>query len=115
MVPNHPGTGARHAGAFRSFARSWRQRPDVLLLLMAGAVPLSFATWMALLDNFAIHRVGFSGQEIGSKLHAPELAVAGRAVVPVAVDLELSLVQEAHVDGEPGVRCDLHHRVQALG
>ena len=42
----------------------WR-RPDVLLLLMAAAVPLSFATWMALLDNFAIHRAAFSGREIG--------------------------------------------------
>ena len=47
-----------------SRASGWR-RPDILLLLMAGAVPLSFATWMALLDNFAIHRAGFSGQEIG--------------------------------------------------
>ena len=42
----------------------WR-RPEFLLLLMASAVPLSFATWMALLDNFAIHRAGFTGVEIG--------------------------------------------------
>ncbi len=44
--------------------RGWR-RPEVLLLLMAAAVPLSFATWMALLDNFAIHRASFTGVDIG--------------------------------------------------
>ena len=32
---------------------------------MAGAVPLSFATWQALLNNFAIERAAFSGAEIG--------------------------------------------------
>jgi len=44
--------------------KTWR-RPDVLLLLMACAVPLSFATWQTLLDNFAIHRAAFTGAEIG--------------------------------------------------
>ena len=42
-----------------------RSRPELLLLLMAGAVPLSFATWQALLNNFAIERAAFSGAEIG--------------------------------------------------
>ena len=42
-----------------------RSRPEFLLLLMAGAVPLSFATWQALLNNFAIERAAFSGVEIG--------------------------------------------------
>ncbi len=42
-----------------------RSRPEALLLLMAGAVPLSFATWQALLNNFAIERVAFSGAEMG--------------------------------------------------
>ena len=42
----------------------WR-RPEVLLLLMAAAVPLSFSIWMTLLDNFSIHRAHFSGREIG--------------------------------------------------
>ncbi len=42
-----------------------RGRPEVMLLLMAGAVPLSFATWQALLNNFAIERAAFSGAEIG--------------------------------------------------
>jgi hypothetical protein len=42
----------------------WR-RPEVLLLLMAAAVPLSFATWQALLNNFAIEKAAFTGAEIG--------------------------------------------------
>jgi predicted MFS family arabinose efflux permease len=45
--------------------KTWRRTPDVLLLLMACAVPLSFATWQTLLDNFAIHRAAFTGAEIG--------------------------------------------------
>ncbi|MDH3380125.1 MAG: MFS transporter [Gammaproteobacteria bacterium] len=43
---------------------AWR-RPETLLLLMAAAVPLSFDTWAALLNNFAIERAAFSGAEIG--------------------------------------------------
>ncbi len=43
---------------------NWR-RPEVLLLLMAAAVPLSFATWQALLNNFTIERAAFTGAEIG--------------------------------------------------
>jgi len=50
------------SGATRRF--SW-QRPEFLLLLMSAAVPLSFATWQALINNFAIERVAFSGVEIG--------------------------------------------------
>jgi hypothetical protein len=42
----------------------WR-RPEILLLVMAAAVPLSFATWNALLNNFAIERAAFSGQDMG--------------------------------------------------
>ncbi len=43
----------------------FRSRPEIMLLLMAGAVPLSFATWQALLNNFAIERAAFTGAEIG--------------------------------------------------
>ncbi len=32
---------------------------------MAGAVPLSFATWLALVNNFAIERAAFTGREMG--------------------------------------------------
>ena len=40
-------------------------QPETLLTLMAIAVPLSFATWMTLIDNFSIHEAGFTGREIG--------------------------------------------------
>ena len=42
----------------------WR-RPELLLLLMASAVPLSFATWQVLLNNFAVERAAFTGVEMG--------------------------------------------------
>ena len=42
----------------------WR-RPEVLLLLMAAAAPLSFATWMALINNFAVERAAFDGADMG--------------------------------------------------
>ena len=41
------------------------QRPEFLLYLFSAAVPLSFATWQALINNFSIEQVGFSGIEIG--------------------------------------------------
>lgn len=44
--------------------KSW-QRPEILLFFMAFAVPISFAAWQALLNNFAIERVAFSGREMG--------------------------------------------------
>jgi len=42
-----------------------RGRPELLLLMTAAAVPLSFATWQALLNNFAIERAAFGGAEMG--------------------------------------------------
>ncbi|SMX44112.1 MFS transporter [Actibacterium lipolyticum] len=42
----------------------WRQ-PIVLLALMAVAMPVGFATWSALLNNFVIEVAGFTGVEIG--------------------------------------------------
>ncbi len=42
----------------------WR-RPAALLFLMAAAMPLSFATWSALLNNFVTDAAGFTGVEIG--------------------------------------------------
>jgi MFS family permease len=44
--------------------KSW-QRPELLLFVMAFAVPLSMSAWQALLNNYAIEVVGFSGREIG--------------------------------------------------
>jgi predicted MFS family arabinose efflux permease len=42
-----------------------RTRPEILLMLMAIAVPLSFAAWQTLLNNFAIEQAAFSGREMG--------------------------------------------------
>ena len=42
----------------------WRQ-PVVLLMLTAAAMPIGFATWSALLNNFVIEMAGFTGVEIG--------------------------------------------------
>jgi len=42
----------------------WR-RPLALLVLTAAGMPIAFATWSALLNNFVIERAGFTGVEIG--------------------------------------------------
>ncbi|SFC96165.1 MFS transporter [Tropicimonas isoalkanivorans] len=42
----------------------WR-RPVVLLFVMAAAMPISFATWSALLNNFVIEVANFDGSDIG--------------------------------------------------
>lgn len=44
--------------------RGWRS-PEALLLLLGAAGSLSFATWMALLNNFAVERAAFTGAEMG--------------------------------------------------
>ena len=42
----------------------WRQ-PTALLFLMAFAMPMAFATWNALLNNFVIEAAAFDGVDIG--------------------------------------------------
>ncbi len=42
----------------------WR-RPITLLFLMAAAMPIAFATWSALLNNFVIEMASFDGSDIG--------------------------------------------------
>ncbi|WP_101068425.1 MFS transporter [Roseovarius salinarum] len=42
----------------------WR-RPVTLLFVMAAAMPVAFATWSALLNNFVIEAAGFDGADIG--------------------------------------------------
>ncbi len=44
---------------------SERKTPTALLALMVAGVPLSFATWQALLNNFAVERAQFTGAEMG--------------------------------------------------
>ncbi len=41
------------------------KEPFGLLILLAIAMPIAFSTWVALLNNFVIEVVGFSGVEIG--------------------------------------------------
>ncbi|MAZ35666.1 MULTISPECIES: MFS transporter [Thalassospira] len=58
-VPGNPdlsGAAVAHKG--------WRN-PEVLLIFMAAAMPLSFSTWMALLNNFSVEMADFTGREIG--------------------------------------------------
>ena len=42
----------------------WR-RPEALLFVMAMAMPVAFATWSALLNNFVIEIANFDGVDIG--------------------------------------------------
>ena len=42
----------------------WRQ-PKTLLYLMAIAMPLTFAVWSALLNNFVVEVANFDGSDIG--------------------------------------------------
>ncbi len=44
---------------------NWQNRPEILLYVMAAAVPLAFSTWRTLLNNFAIEQASFSGVEMG--------------------------------------------------
>ena len=46
------------------FRGNWRS-PEAFMILLAVAMPLSFSTWMALINNFAIERAAFTGVEIG--------------------------------------------------
>jgi hypothetical protein len=43
----------------------WR-RPVALLFVMAAAMPLAFATWTALLNNFVVEVAAFDGADIGT-------------------------------------------------
>jgi hypothetical protein len=74
---------------------AWR-RPEALLFVMAAAMPLAFATWSALLNNFVIEEAAFTGVEIGW-LHTVReipgfLAVGVIAVLLVMREQTLALV-----------------------
>ena len=45
-------------------ATGWR-RPEILLLVMAAAMPLAMSTWQVLFTNFAVERAGLDGAAIG--------------------------------------------------
>ena len=42
-----------------------RAQPQMMLLLMAFVMPLTFSVWNALLNNFVVESAGFTGREIG--------------------------------------------------
>ncbi|KMK68143.1 MFS transporter [Puniceibacterium sp. IMCC21224] len=76
----------------------WR-RPVTLLFLMAIAMPLSFATWSALLNNFVVSAAGFDGSDIGL-LHTVReipgfLAVGVIAIIIFVHEQTLALVSLA--------------------
>jgi predicted MFS family arabinose efflux permease len=52
-------------GAFAMHIPRLRRSPEWVLILLTIGVPLSFATWQALLNNFAIESAAFTGREIG--------------------------------------------------
>lgn len=73
----------------------WR-RPLALLFVMAAAMPIAFATWSALLNNFVIDAANFSGVEIGW-LHTVReipgfLAIGVIAILLVVREQVLALV-----------------------
>lgn len=73
----------------------WR-RPVALLFVMAAAMPLSFATWSALLNNFVIEQAHFDGADIGL-LHSIReipgfLAIGVIAILLVMREQVLALV-----------------------
>ncbi len=45
--------------------RSQLQKPETYLYLFAAIMPIGFASWQALINNFSVEQVGFTGVEIG--------------------------------------------------
>ena len=41
------------------------QKPYILLMITAAAMPISFITWSTLINNFAVEQSAFTGKEIG--------------------------------------------------
>ncbi len=80
----------------------WRQ-PVALLVLFAIAVPVSFATWVALLNNFVVEVAGFDGVGIGWLQTVREipgfLAVVVIALIIVLREQVLALLMLATLGG----------------
>lgn len=45
-------------------AKTWKT-PQTFLMLISIVVPIAFASWMALLNNFVVEKASFTGAEIG--------------------------------------------------
>ena len=43
----------------------WQSRPEILLMVMAAAMPIAFWAWVVLLNNFTVEVAAFTGKEIG--------------------------------------------------
>ena len=76
----------------------WR-RPVALLFVMAAAMPVAFATWSALLNNFVVEVASFDGADIGL-LHAVRevpgfLAIGVIAIIILVHEQVLALVSLA--------------------
>ena len=82
----------------------WRQ-PVFLLFLMAAAMPLSFATWSALINNWVIEAAGFTGVEIGW-LHTvreiPGFLAIGVIAVIIFVAALLGFLKQRKAEGGGG-------------
>ena len=76
----------------------WR-RPVALLFVMAAAMPVAFATWSALLNNFVVEVAAFDGADIGTLHMVREipgfLAVGVIALLVVMHEQTLMLVSLA--------------------
>ena len=76
----------------------WR-RPVALLFVMAAAMPVAFATWSALLNNFVVEVASFDGADIGLLHMVREvpgfLAVGVIAILLIVHEQTLALVSLA--------------------
>ena len=48
-----------------NFCKTWKTRPEILLMVMAAAMPIAFWAWVVLLNNFTVEVANFTGKEIG--------------------------------------------------
>ena len=64
-----------------------------MLFIMAAAVPISFATWQTLLNNFSIESASFTGSEIGLLQSLREIP----GLLAIAVVFLLALMKEQFI------------------
>ncbi|MGM0584528.1 MAG: MFS transporter [Pseudomonadota bacterium] len=84
----------------------WR-RPVGLLVLLAAGMPLAFATWNALLNNFVIEAAGFDGSDIGWLQTVREIpgfaAVGVIAVILLVREQTLAIISLVFLGGATAV------------
>ncbi len=77
------------SGALGAGAAAWR-RPSVLLYVLSVAMAVALATSQALINNFAVERIGFNGVDIGFLQTVREIP----GLLAVSVLLVLLVVRE---------------------